>query len=105
MDEDLIIAAIDDEIAKLEQARALLSGAGVATATMEEATPAQNAVGRRKVSPGTRRRIAEAQKKRWAALKAKAGKTAQAEKSGKLAPAERSPKRRRLSPAARKRIA
>ena len=105
MDEGLIIAAIDEEIGRLLQARALLSGSDAATAALEKATPTQKAVGRRKVSPAARRRMAEAQKKRWAAIKVEAGKTTPTEKSGKAASAQKSPKRRRLSPAARKRIA
>jgi hypothetical protein len=73
-----ILAAIDQDIATLEQARALLSGAG---------SPARRSVGRpkkeatyaapkptrkkkRKLSPEGRKRIAEAAKKRWAAQRA-----------------------------------
>jgi hypothetical protein len=61
---DNIIASIDSEIGRLEQARALFSAdtskAGSATRK------------RRKLSPAARKRIAEAQRKRWA--KQKAGK-------------------------------
>lgn len=54
-----IIAAIDDEIARLVQAKTLLasfdSGSSV---TVKKA--------KRNLSPEARRRIADAQKKRWA---------------------------------------
>ena len=69
-----IIAEIDAQIAKLQQARALLAG------TMTErpgrgrpkgstkAAPAKAAkkTGKRKLSPEGRKRIADAMKKRWA---------------------------------------
>jgi hypothetical protein len=79
-----ILAAIDQEIAQLQQARALLSG-GVAPAakrkvgrprkTVAVAVPATKpAKKKRKLSPEGRKRIAEAVKKRWAAQKAAAAK-------------------------------
>ena len=111
MDEDLIIAAIDDEIGKLQQVRALLSEVTAATDPAEEATPTtQETVKRRSVSPAARRRMAEAQKKRWAAVNAKAVKVTPAEKVEEEVPAgkatgKNSPQRRGMSPAARKRIA
>ncbi len=77
-----ILAEIDAQIAKLQQARALLAGTGSTPA------PAKKAVGRprkvvaaatatkqtrgkkkRNLSPEARKRIADAQKKRWAARK------------------------------------
>lgn len=57
METDKIIQAIDDEIARLKQARGLLSN----TTTKP--------VKRRKLSAEARKRIADAQKKRWAKLK------------------------------------
>ncbi len=111
MDEDLIIAAIDDEIGRLQQVRALLSGVNAGTAvTAEAAAPTQEAVRRRRVSPAARRRMAEAQKKRWAAVKGEAVMAKPTEKTAHEAPAEnaaakKSPQRRRVSPAARRRMA
>ena len=82
MEVNRILAEIDAQVAKLQQARALLAGSG------ETATPAvaKKAVGRprkivtapvatkstssslkkRNLSPEARKRIADAQKKRWA---------------------------------------
>jgi hypothetical protein len=80
-----ILAAIDQEIAQLQQARALLSGgvapvakrkAGrprkTAAVTVPAAKPAKKK--KRNLSPEGRKRIAEAVKKRWAAQKAAASK-------------------------------
>jgi hypothetical protein len=61
---DTILASIDSEIAQLKQARALLSG----IETKKEATPA--APKKRKMSAAGRKRIADAQRKRWAKQKA-----------------------------------
>jgi hypothetical protein len=69
-----IIAQIDAQIAKLQQARALLAGStavltvrgrpkGSKNAT-KTATPKKTT--KRKLSPEGRKRIAEAMKKRWA---------------------------------------
>jgi hypothetical protein len=72
-----IIAEIDAQIVKLQQARALLGGT---TATAKRtgpgrpkgsknpaaATPATTAPRKRKLSPEGRKRIADAMKKRWA---------------------------------------
>ncbi|MGA3033952.1 MAG: hypothetical protein ABSD70_11750 [Terracidiphilus sp.] len=71
-----ILAQIDSEIARLQQARTLLANIGV-TATKAgrgakkpavKAKPAK----RRRISAEGRKRIAEAQRKRWAAVRAKA---------------------------------
>ncbi len=61
---ETILASIDAEIAQLKQARALLSGDGTKTA----ATPA--APKKRKMSAASRKKIADAQRKRWAKQKA-----------------------------------
>jgi hypothetical protein len=80
-----ILASIDREIAQLQNARALLAGAGapeakrkagrprkvVAAVVPEIAKPAKKK--KRNLSPEGRKRIAEAVKRRWAAQK----KTAQ----------------------------
>ena len=70
-----IIAAIDSQIAKLQQARALLSetqtsivrGPGRPKSTTTAATPVVKAARRKRVlSAEARKRIADAQKRRWA---------------------------------------
>ena len=68
-----ILAAIDQEIARLTQARALLTdgtvvkrGPGRPKATTAVAKPTKKA---NKLSPEGRKRIAEAVRRRWAAQK------------------------------------
>jgi hypothetical protein len=58
-----ILASIDSEIAQLTRARTLLSGSSKKTAT-----PA--APKKRKMSAAARKRIGDAQRKRWAKQKA-----------------------------------
>jgi len=86
----VIIAGIDEQILKLQQARAVLSG--VATAPQAKsgrgrpkgsknaaAAPAATAVvvtRKRKLSPEGRKRIADAMKRRWAERRKTATKTA-----------------------------
>jgi hypothetical protein len=81
-----ILVTIDQEIAQLQQARALLTGgaapvakrkAGRPRKTAAVAVPAAKPAKRKKkrnLSPEGRKRIAEAVKKRWAAQKAAAAK-------------------------------
>jgi hypothetical protein len=81
---DLILAQIDEEIAKLKQVRALLATTGkVATKLAErktkeapvkagKAAKTAKTKKRRVLSPEARKRIADAQRKRWAAQKSKA---------------------------------
>lgn len=73
---DSILAQIDSEIARLTQARALLSNAGKVSAQVKSA-PSKPAGRRRKrvLSAEARKRIADAQRKRWAAQKAKSAKS------------------------------
>ena len=71
-----ILAQIDSEIATLTQARALLVNAGKVSTQApapKAAKAAAPAKGRKKrtLSAEARKRIAEAQRKRWAAQKAK----------------------------------
>jgi len=73
---DSILAQIDAEIATLVHARSLLSAAGSAS-TKVAVSKGKKKVGRprkkrRSLSPEARKRIADAQRKRWAAQKAKA---------------------------------
>jgi len=72
---DSIVAQIDAEIARLTQVRALLATTGK-LATKLTAVKTKGAAGKtrkkRVLSPEARKRIADAQRKRWAAQKAKA---------------------------------
>jgi hypothetical protein len=75
-----IIAEIDAQISKLQQARALLAGTTTSagrtgrgrpkgsknTASVTSATSGKTAARKRKLSPEGRKRIADAMKKRWA---------------------------------------
>jgi hypothetical protein len=71
---DSILAEIDSEIARLTEARRLLSAAGstkpARTSASRGAKPAvKNGRKRRTLSADARKRIAEAQRRRWAAQK------------------------------------
>lgn len=72
-----ILTEIDAEIARLKQVRALLAGSGKVASTFTE-RKAKKTAGRmpkkRILSAEARKRIADAQRKRWAAQKAKAKK-------------------------------
>jgi hypothetical protein len=77
MTADSILAQIDAEIARLTQVRSLLANTGKLAAKVTERkankTPAKTKTRKARVlSPEARKRIADAQRKRWAALKAKA---------------------------------
>jgi hypothetical protein len=61
-----LLAAIDAEIARLQQARSLLSGGGTGTRGGKAAHTKPASV-KRTLSPEARKRIADAQRKRWAA--------------------------------------
>ncbi|MEO6828904.1 MAG: hypothetical protein ABI164_03780 [Acidobacteriaceae bacterium] len=83
MDFNRLVAEIDSEISRLQQARALLTGESVkrgpgrpkaAATTRKTASTATKKVGRkRRLSPEGRKRIAEAMKKRWAERKKQQG--------------------------------
>jgi hypothetical protein len=62
-----ILSAIDDEIAQLQQARALLAGSN----TKPTSVPSGPKKTRRKrvMSAAARKKIGDAQRKRWAAQK------------------------------------
>ncbi len=75
-----ILAEIDAHIAKLQQARALLAGdaatttqkRGVGRPRKSATIPAKTAPAkRRNLSPEARKRIADAQKRRWAERRGK----------------------------------
>ncbi len=71
-----ILAQIDSEIARLKQARSLLAtiGTTVTTAGRKARKASAKAKPRKKrvLSADARKRIADAQRKRWAAVRAKA---------------------------------
>ena len=74
MNTSSILSQIDAEIAKLTEVRALLATAG--TSALKLAPLAESAVAakpkkKRVLSPAARKRIAEAQRKRGAAINAK----------------------------------
>jgi len=71
-----ILAEIDAEIARLTQVRTLLGGAGsvASSVTGRQTKKAVSKSRRRVLSPDARKRIADAQRKRWAAQKAKSKK-------------------------------
>jgi hypothetical protein len=73
---DNILSQIDSEIARLQQARALLANIGAAApkAGRSAAKGSAKAKPRKKrfLSAEARKRIADAQRKRWAAVRAKA---------------------------------
>ena len=69
-----ILAEIDAEIARLTQVRSLLAGSGKVASTTSGRKPKKTTGKNRKkrvLSPEARKRIADAQRKRWAAQKAK----------------------------------
>jgi hypothetical protein len=73
---DSILSAIDEEIAKLQKARAMLSGAPVDAGKKSVGRPKGSksetpvkTVKKRTMSAEGKARIAAAQKKRWAAAK------------------------------------
>lgn len=81
MDLKTILAELDAEIARLQQAKALLSSEnalviaavrrGRPNNAVASPAPAKSAKKKRNLSPEGRARIAEAVKRRWAAQKAK----------------------------------
>lgn len=69
-----ILAEIDAEISRLTQVRSLLSGSRIASSSgaKSKTSPAAPKTKRKRVlSAEARKRIADAQRKRWAAQKAK----------------------------------
>jgi hypothetical protein len=71
---DQILKAIDEEIARLRQARDILGNVGKGTSRKtprkSSATTNSQPTPRRKLSAKARHAIAEAQRKRWAKVKA-----------------------------------
>jgi hypothetical protein len=82
MDNNTILSLIDAEIARLTQVRALLANTGKVDAKLKKVRGAKKAAAapvavkvkakkNRVLSPEARKRIAEAQRKRWAEQKSK----------------------------------
>lgn len=72
MDYQGIVSAIDVELARLKEARALVSkGRDLERIVRKPGGSAKRTAGKRQLSPEARARIAEAQKRRWAAAKKK----------------------------------
>jgi len=74
MDENSILAAIDEEITKLQRARALLADVASDSVKRGVERPKGSISGsttgkKRTLSPEARARIAAAQRKRWAAAR------------------------------------
>ena len=71
-----ILAQLDSEISRLKQARALLANLGTAAAPSgrkaEKSASKAKPRKKRVLSADARKRIADAQRKRWAAVRAKA---------------------------------
>jgi hypothetical protein len=70
---DSILAQLDSEIARLTQVRALLASSAKTTTKFSLPKAGKGAIRRKKrvLSAEARKRIADAQRKRWAAQKAK----------------------------------
>ena len=72
---DSILSQIDAEIARLTQVRKLLAGSGASAITTTtrkaKSAPAKSSRKARVLSPEARKRIADAQRRRWAAQKSK----------------------------------
>ncbi len=76
MEVSRIIAEIDAQIAKLQQARELLAGASVKKAGPGRPKGSKNTTAaprKRKLSPEGRKRIADAMKRRWAERRKQTG--------------------------------
>ena len=72
MNVDSIIAALDAEIEKLNQVRALLGKNDGLASSLGQGKAFKPAIAaKRTLSPEARKRIADAQRKRWAATKRK----------------------------------
>jgi hypothetical protein len=73
MDVNSILASIDEEISRLKSVRHLLAGSD-ATKTSPKSSPSKPARKRRRLSAEARKKIADAQRLRWAKQKKAAPK-------------------------------
>ncbi len=71
-----ILSQIDSEIARLTQARKILASIGTGTNGASKAASKAKPRKKRVLSAEARKRIADAQRRRWAAVHAKARKKA-----------------------------
>ena len=92
--------SIDEIIAELRGQLDGTPGTGQKTKVEEATTPAKK---RRKISAAGRKRIAEAQKARWA-LQKKAAPATKAAPAQKTAGVNKTPPKRRLTPAAKAKL-
>jgi hypothetical protein len=69
-----LLVAIDQEIACLQNARNLLAGSGETTRRGQPSGTKEKQAKKRVLSTAARQRMAEAQRKRWAAQKKQTGK-------------------------------
>ena len=74
MDVNTILASIDEEISRLTAVRQLLAGSETMT-TSPKSAPAKPARKRRRLSAEARKKIADAQRARWAKQKKAAPKS------------------------------
>lgn len=93
---ETLVIEIDDDIARLQQACALVAGSQRRATALSTKKPAL-----RKLSAAARKKMADAQRKRWAAVKEGTVNAAAAKPEKKAARA----KKRRMSAEAKKRLA
>ena len=72
MGTNAIIAAIDTELARLQQVRSLLIEKAVKAGQKSGSSSAPKKSTKSRLSPAARARIAEAQRRRWAAVRKQA---------------------------------
>lgn len=80
MEVSRIIAEIDAQIEKLQQARALLAGTGMAKPGPGRPKSRKTTPTKRRLSPEGRKRIADAMKRRWAERRKQAEKASSSTK-------------------------
>ncbi len=69
---ETIVRMLDEELTRLQQVRSLLAATGKLAPTITRTLQSRPARRKRALSAEARRAIAEAQRRRWAAQKAKA---------------------------------
>lgn len=78
-----ILLMLDEELARLQQARVLLASTGKISSVITRSLQAPQKRRVRALSAESRRRIAEAQRKRWAARRQEAQKSGNKKSDGK----------------------
>jgi hypothetical protein len=102
MDAQSIIAALDAEIEALQQARAVLLNSDQAGARRGSAKPKK--VAKRVLSPEARKRIADAQRKRWAATRKTKRTAAAPAKAAKKSARKKKPAKKSVPGKAKKAV-